>query len=592
MAADTDADPVLVRAAAGRIRSGVAIPGELVVREETLQFTFDDGSEDVLTLPVSGLTKIRLHPDEGLLILTLGETRHLFVGAVLGELTESIQGLMDGPSWRDGAGEAGAGPDTDPSDDDESALRLGADATSADDHTAMLRSGPVGHKGTVSLDATQLRYAPTGVLDAMVGVRPVTVDWSEVRRISILKGNDGLLEVAHLGGSIILQTETPAALHAAILARLHASQAVIADDVSAREEAITALTLGWSAAQADGDGFDPLAFLAQHCTEDGDAWPGALVLRRDTLHFLPLRADRTGSGGALTLDVSTVVRLGGPSRGGLPTLRLSSGDRRYAFILASGVSGIQRFWDRCRAPSRVLPWDTMGPHTRARLSGSARFVRLTPADGPSIEIAPARALPREDTWAVVVPGPTATALSVGTRLLVEVGQSEGVYAFDAEVVQVEAPSVDDVHERATLELRPARDLRVYNQRQGFRVGVEFGASARARSEGGQLPPHERVAMAVQDLSIGGCRVRAEASLPVGALLDVTLHLPDGTLRTRAWVLREEPIDAFPGQPYGIRFERLRAVDEDRIHRLVLARQRANLTMPSDDEPSLATNVFR
>jgi PilZ domain-containing protein len=73
---------------------------------------------------------------------------------------------------------------------------------------------------------------------------------------------------------------------------------------------------------------------------------------------------------------------------------------------------------------------------------------------------------------------------------------------------------------------------------------------------------------VLDLSLVGCLLRTEAALARGAVLDVTLELPDGPLRTKGRVA-EASIDgeAPPGpQSFlaGIEFLALAASDETRL----------------------------
>jgi hypothetical protein len=82
--------------------------------------------------------------------------------------------------------------------------------------------------------------------------------------------------------------------------------------------------------------------------------------------------------------------------------------------------------------------------------------------------------------------------------------------------------------------------------------------------GGRAPRPARVC----DLSLVGCLVRVDMALASGAVLDVTLALPDGPLRAKARVA-EASLDgeAPPGSPRflaGLEFLALAAADEGRL----------------------------
>lgn len=83
--------------------------------------------------------------------------------------------------------------------------------------------------------------------------------------------------------------------------------------------------------------------------------------------------------------------------------------------------------------------------------------------------------------------------------------------------------------------------------------------------GGRTPRKGRVV----DLSLVGCLLRSPVSLARGAVLDLTLELPDGALRAKGRVV-EASIDgeAAPGAPAylaGVEFLTLTAPDVARLH---------------------------
>ena len=99
-----------------------------------------------------------------------------------------------------------------------------------------------------------------------------------------------------------------------------------------------------------------------------------------------------------------------------------------------------------------------------------------------------------------------------------------------------------------------------NERRGQRVPVDLGARI-----GGRPERPARVA----DLSLIGCLVRTEATLDAGAVVDLSIELPDGVLRTKMRVA-EASIDgdSLPGPSQrvlaGLEFLALAAADELRL----------------------------
>ena len=101
--------------------------------------------------------------------------------------------------------------------------------------------------------------------------------------------------------------------------------------------------------------------------------------------------------------------------------------------------------------------------------------------------------------------------------------------------------------------------------------------------GGRSPRKARVA----DLSLVGCLVRTEAALARGAVLDVTLALPDGPLRTKGRVaeasLDGEASAGAPGFLAGLEFLALAAADQLRLRTFLEAetkRRRGAHTPPA------------
>jgi hypothetical protein len=117
-----------------------------------------------------------------------------------------------------------------------------------------------------------------------------------------------------------------------------------------------------------------------------------------------------------------------------------------------------------------------------------------------------------------------------------------------------------------------------DRRRGRRTPVDLEARI-----GGRTPRQARLA----DLSLEGCLVRTEAALARGAVLDLTLTLPDGPLRAKGRVVEASlDGDAPPGAPgflAGLEFLALAAADEARLRAFLEAeakRRRVAHTPPA------------
>jgi len=115
-------------------------------------------------------------------------------------------------------------------------------------------------------------------------------------------------------------------------------------------------------------------------------------------------------------------------------------------------------------------------------------------------------------------------------------------------------------------------------RRGPRTPVDIEAVV-----GGRTPRAGRVA----DLSVVGCLVKTEAALASGAVLDVTLGLPDGPLRVKGRVAEaSRDGEARAGETRflaGIEFLALAAADEGRLRAFLEAetkRRRIARTPPA------------
>jgi hypothetical protein len=118
-----------------------------------------------------------------------------------------------------------------------------------------------------------------------------------------------------------------------------------------------------------------------------------------------------------------------------------------------------------------------------------------------------------------------------------------------------------------------------DERRGERVPVDLGARIGGRPE--------RTAR-VADLSLMGCLIRTEATLDAGAVVDLSIDLPDGVLRTKMRVADASiDGDSLPGPSprvlAGLEFLALAAADELRLRAFLQAetkRRRGAHTPPA------------
>jgi c-di-GMP-binding flagellar brake protein YcgR len=130
------------------------------------------------------------------------------------------------------------------------------------------------------------------------------------------------------------------------------------------------------------------------------------------------------------------------------------------------------------------------------------------------------------------------------------------------------------------------EVRVYNQREGYRVATEVQLEAAILSqvtEGGPwAPTGEGFDATVVDLSIGGCAIESVYDLPSGGRISLTLPLLDQWVELRATCVRMMASDQGGSwMRYGLEFRELSLAQQDILHKAVLAMQLEDLA--DDDE---------
>jgi hypothetical protein len=269
-------------------------------------------------------------------------------------------------------------------------------------------------------------------------------------------------------------------------------------------------------------------------------------------------------------------------------LRFDADNGPVRVLQALGEPFLQAFWARCRAPSRIVDWPDLSARTRSRLTGKADFVGVA-VGTERVVMRPATTFEHPRGWAVVAEGSAADAPRRPSRATVEVGQTEGVYQFDARLIDVAPlpPRFRDLAVRAGCVLIFDRrgQVRVFNQREGLRVLTVVKGTLELSTDalpGGRM----HVRCSVLDLSIGGCRVDASTDLAVGDRGRLAFSLQGRRISPEVTIVRALPGAVKDTCHYALSFSGLGSASEDRIHRFVMEEQRRALSAaPQRDEDS-------
>jgi hypothetical protein len=398
------------------------------------------------------------------------------------------------------------------------------------------------------------------------------------RRLSLVVSRAGCERQIHA----FLVADPEAALRA-LTAVLHQAQRAFALELSRAHRAVEQVASRWASILSAPGSAVKLQSLALRVV-GLDVNVGLVVLAHDRLWFLPA-GGRNGTSGADDWATSDVVRVHEADPGGHPSVRFEAEGRSFRLIPAADEVFVGRFWDRCRAPTRIVRGARPVAMSLARMEGQPRQIRVRGPDG---------------AWSVRQPGllvgldrgigllldEDMAPVAAGTVVAVEVGRQEGVYEFSAFVIELRRisgralaaaglPAQPEGEHRLLVVACPA-ELRLYNQRRSFRVSVDLEAHAIVEPK--PQAAAQRLPLRIDDLSTGGCGAWGPGALEVGMGVELLLALPERSLRASARVLRADPPRA--GAPdrrrYGLCFEGLSLGDEERIHRVVMATQGAAL----------------
>lgn len=446
--------------------------------------------------------------------------------------------------------------------------------------------GPLWCDGTLVFSAGQLQFLPEEPEKNLLKLSAVSMSGASVGRV-LLKGwpRKRVVVVGQDGEQLRLATQDPEATMATALRHLHAAQQAWVAEESEATLARGLLHTWAPVVPLEGEEL-LLTMLVVRATTAEDLCPGVLVVTRRRVLFLPA-AGPGGPAPATEHSIAQVTRSHVGEGIWQNAIRFRCERALHRYLPAGGAQTLRAFWDRCRAPSRIIPVDPRSRSLQA-LDGAARFARIRQPGATEVEVGPVSLHRRSEDWVLVLPRSQDLELAMGVRLTVELGRQDGVVQFDTEVAPQHL-SVDELVEPLPLALRedgicllvqPPAVVRVFNQRRSFRVPVDLSADARPVESAHEDPTAElhtpgSIGLRLVDLSTGGCAVHASEDLQEGACIDLRLPLGGREIHTAARVMRVERPAL--GQPrYGLCFEHLRQSDADCIHRHVLAQQRAAL----------------
>ncbi len=452
---------------------------------------------------------------------------------------------------------------------------------------ARRRYGAVSVRGSLWMGPHHLQFVPGGILESTFGIRPTEIPFVDIERVVCRGRGDGRWVIATATDRIPFELDQAEQRFSLLLDRFHQLHQRFTDDRARSRRAVEVVLNRWRsvlpAAQFDG------VVEAQHSLQivgRNDVSVGVLTQCADRVSFFPASGP-TGATRAESFAASEMVRRFSGGDAAESQVQFEVRQQSFAYLPAGGAAFVSRFWDRCRAPSRIFRLDDPSSRALRRMLGPSPHIRMRTAESCMGTVAHLRVEGR--TWLATL-GESATLPEPGQRVTVDIAHPEGVYRFDAEAVDVNP-------EAAVVSLARPEVVRVYNQRRAFRVAVDVAAQARVAGglAGGHAvvsddsvrapvalaqpvaQPPGAVALKVFDLSLGGCAAVGAGHLPLGADVELELALDASTpLRVSGRVLRVDADDAGVLRRFGFQFADLQGAAEDKLQRHVLSAQRREL----------------
>ena len=453
----------------------------------------------------------------------------------------------------------------------------------------LLRRGPIAHPGELQFTLNHIKFTPTGLLDTIVGIKSFEFAIKDITRISIRGWPDRKLLVrvgheVHTFAMPEIQERFGSLRH---LVRDHHYQIAMRGNSGPPRYQKTIDSWSRKVAYEHGEQIVLGTFVMEQVSEYEARFGWLLLLRRRIL-FLPLGGPASREK-EVEFALAEVCRLDGGPRARQDQIIISTDKGHVRYLISDRDGVVEDFWSQCRSPTRILPWDTLGPRSTSRIMGPCRFVRIMSHGDTVVDMSPGVAVEHRSGVAIVLPGQPGSSVPINTWVTVEIGQSEGVYQLDSKVVRSVPTPLEGVipNPRNThlLIVDVPNEVRVYNQREGYRVTTEVQLEAAILSqvtEGGPWgPTGEGFDATVVDLSIGGCAIESAYDLPSGGRISLTLPLLDQWVELRATCVRMMASDQGGAlMRYGLEFRELSLAQQDILHKAVLAMQLEDL---ADDE---------
>ena len=450
---------------------------------------------------------------------------------------------------------------------------------------ACRRHGALAIQGELVVGRQHLEFVPKGIMERTLGIKGVVVPYKHVLRAVVHGWGRRKLSIVTRDARETFTLDHIEERFEQLLELYHEGHQSFMAQSSRQRRAVAKILDRWSDSVPVDSGRIIEAQPVVQRVDRLDFSVGVLVQTADVVQYYPAGGPK-GPACAESHPVPRILRRYGGLAPDSPVIAFEESSRSFSYLPSAGAAFTQRFWDRCRAPSRIVHLDMPARRTVERVLGPARFRRVRTADGRSLELD--QMYQEGMAWIGTL---TAGDLkpAVGQQVSVDVGQPDGVYRFETDVMDI-----DDGDNKIRIFLTRPKTIRVYNQRRTYRVPVDITARAHVHTQSRQTAPllaedsllgpdaHRLGALAgldlqLSDLSLGGCAAAGSVDLPVGSTLELELDLKGRTpLRVRGRVLRADAPSTGALRRFGIRFEDLRQSTERELQRHVLAAQRHEL----------------
>ena len=562
------------------VNNVMAIRGELTLTDQRLRFLPGLGIEQLLwnTTQIDvRLNEIESWTLKGLrrrLHATIGQQSVVIGGPLTPELFNRLEAMLG-----------------DPSDS------FTAEEVALDHWDVQLRRGPIAHPGELHFTPTFVYFKPTGLLDAMVGVKDIKFAVEDITRLSIRGWPERKLIVraGHQTFAFAVQNVQERFDAFQGLVRDRQYQLAINADNTSTPRYQNCLDSWTNAVEyTHGEQIILSAFVTELIGESEIRF-GWLLLLRTRLLFLPTGGPASREN-QLEIAIEEMCRLDGGPRSRQDQILMSTDVGNVRYLVSDKEGVVEDFWSQCRSPTRILAWDTMGPRSLSRVLGKCNFVRITSHGDVVVDMSPGLTFEHESGVALVLPGEPGTSVPLDTWVTIEIGQREGIYQLDSKIIRsIPTPLeglVPNPEETHLLVAKYPSELRVYNQREGYRVTTQFELRAKQLAQtadgGSWMATGLSFPCTVVDLSIGGCAMEADQEMLEGERVSLNLPLLDQWVEIRATCVHQgSREDGQNTVRYGLEFRELSMAQEDVLHKAVMSMQREALSGDEEEEDPAA-----